>query len=455
MVNFINRKTEIESLERRCANNKFEFIPIYGRRRVGKTELIKEFAKNKKHIYFLGERTGAQENLNRFREKVAKYYKDEILGSSTVGWKEIFNYIKNKDERVILIIDEFPYLCELDKATSSIFQYIIDEIIKDSKIFLIFCGSSIGMMEKEVLFYKAPLYGRRTGQMYINPLKFKDVVKFFPNYSIKEKIFAYSITGGIPMYLNIVKTQRNIPGIIKNIISTDSLLYQEPVFLLREELREPRNYLLILKSIALGFKNFGKICNYTGISKNKLMQYLEILQDLRIVKRETPILSKPRTKISLYRIEDNFLNFWFRFVFPNKNEIEEGLKDEVISKINAGMDEYVAREIFEKICMEFLLKKQPFQIQEIGRWWRKEDEIDIVALNEETKEILFCECKWRERKADLNVLNELKEKAKLVQWHNDERREYYCIFSKSGFKDELLGKALLFDLNDFSNEFSK
>lgn len=455
MVNFINRKNELESLEARYKDDKFEFIPIYGRRRVGKTELIKEFALNKKHIYFLSERTSAAENLNRFREKVADYYDDEILKSSTAGWKEIFKYIKNKDERIIIALDEFPYLCELDSATSSIFQYLTDEIINDSKIFLILCGSSIGMMEKEVLFYKAPLYGRRTGQMYINPLKFKDSLKFFPGYSIRDKVIAYAVCGGIPLYLNAVKNQKSISDAIEHIISPDSLLYQEPVFLLREELREPRNYMLILKSISSGCQNFGKICNHTGISKNKLMQYIEILQDLRIVRRETPVLSKPRTKISLYRIEDNFFNFWFRFVFPNKNEIEEGKKDAVISRIKNSIDDYVAKEIFEKICGEFLWENQPFQIQQIGRWWLKEDEIDLVALNENTKEMLFCECKWQTKKTSLKTLFELKEKAKLVDWHNSERKEYFALFSKSGFEEELKGKALLFDLNDLAGEFKQ
>ncbi|PKP57385.1 MAG: hypothetical protein CVT89_04580 [Candidatus Altiarchaeales archaeon HGW-Altiarchaeales-2] len=287
-------------------------------------------------------------------------------------------------------------------------------------------------------------------------------MKFFPHYDIKEKIQAYTILGGTAAYLSQFSDSICIKENIKcKILRKDNFLFMDPVFILREELDEPRYYFSILKSIANGNTKLGNIVNDVGLPKGIVGKYLSVLIDLHIIEREVPVTEfhPQKTRKGLYKIKDNFFRFWFGSVYPYLESIEQGNMDFVLDKA-VNFIERVIPFTYEDICREFLVEINqkntlPFLFFRAGRWWDGGNEIDIVALNEETKEILFCECKWTEKKVGLKILNELKEKAKLVQWHNQDRKEYFALFSKSGFEADLKDKVLLFDLNDLSEEFEK
>ncbi len=449
ITKFIDRKEEIKSLERRYKKREFEFIPIYGRRRIGKTELILQFIKNKKSIYFLATAGTKKENIERF-----KTASSHLIDLSAIKeeWEAIFEYIKNNlKERVVIVIDEFPYLIETERGLSSVFQAIVDLHLKNSKIFLILSGSSLSMMYKEVLTYRAPLYGRRTGQIHLKQLKFKDVIKFFDK-PLEEIIKIYSVCGGVPAYLNEFKENKEFFTLVKKkVLDKNSPLREEVTFLLRQEFRDPKVYMSVLSAMALGNRNLGKIINYCGFdSKTGIMPYLNALEYLEYVKRELPITEKPRSKKGMYFISDRFFEFWFRFARANYSIIEQDV-DKGLEKVKRDFSSYVGF-VFEDICKEFLwelrFKKEIFNFDRIGRWWRKDKEIDIVALNEQTKQILFAECKWQDRVNAKKVLAELKEKAQLVDWHNEKREEYYALFAKS-FKEKIKQPGLmLFDLKD-------
>ncbi|HEC89868.1 MAG TPA: ATP-binding protein, partial [Thermoplasmatales archaeon] len=319
---FVDRKEELDILEKKFMEKQFHFFPIYGRRRVGKTELIKQFIKDKKAIYFLATSGSKRENIERFKE-AAK----EIIDISfvTESWREIFEYLsKHLEEKTIIVIDEFPYLVETEKGLSSIFQYIVDMYLSNTNNFLILCGSSLGMMYKEVLGYRAPLYGRRTGQLEISPLSFKESAGFFKDKKIREKIEIYSICGGVPAYLKEFMENKNIFTLIKEkILSKGSPLLEEIPFILRQEFREPKTYMSILSAISLGNRNLGKIVNYCGFqSKTGIMPYLYNLENLGYIKRELPVTEKPRSKRGLYFISDNYFDFWFKFIRRNMSLIE-------------------------------------------------------------------------------------------------------------------------------------
>ncbi len=462
-MKFINRKYELNVLKERFLNELPEMMIIYGRRRVGKTELIREFLTGVNGIYLLGREESEFSQLQRFSSIIAAHFNDEVLlKNPSRNWDALLEYINNKSEkRLILIIDEFPYLLKSSPALPSIIQDYWDNKLRHKKLFLVLCGSSMGMMEN-LMEYKSPLYGRRTGQLLIKPFIFKDAIKFFPNYDIKEKIQAYAILGGTAAYLSQFTDNISIKETIKrNILRKDAFLFMDPIFILREELNEPGYYFSILKSIANGNTKLGNIVNDTGLSKGIVGKYLSVLIDLHLIEREVPITEfhPQKTRKGLYKIKDNFFRFWFGAVYPYLEYIEQSNTDFVLNKAVNFMNKIVPFT-YEYVCREFLVELNqknnlPFIFFRVGRWWHNENEIDIVALNEETKEILFCECKWQEKKAGLKILNELKEKAKLVQWHNQERKEYFALFSKSGFKDELKGKALLFDLNDLAREFEE
>ncbi len=451
---FINRNIELRALNERYKSKKAEFVVIYGRRRTGKTELIKKFFKNKKHFYFLGDLQREEQLLSMFSEVVANVTKKEYMRFG--NWDDLFKFLKDfSKERVIVVFDEVGYINRANKAFYSILQRFWDEYLQYTKIFLILCGSSISMMERGVLGYKSPLYGRRTGQMELNPLSYKDSRLFFPKSDEKNRVEFYSVTGGIPAYLKEFDENYSVfENIQKKILNLDSHLYKEPRFILLEELRDPTTYFSILIAISQSARKFNEISQKSYVEPNKLSKYLSVLLNLRLIERILPITErKELRRNAIYRIKDNLFNFWFRYIYPHESLIEGGSVEIVINNIKKDFNSFVSFT-FEDICKGLLMElnkqgKLPFRFTKIGSWWHKDQEIDIVALNEETKEILFCECKWQEKRTGINTLEGLQEKSKLVEWNDNKRKEHFALFSKSGFNDNLHRKdVLLFDLKD-------
>jgi len=318
--------------------------------------------------------------------------------------------------------------------------------LKDKRIFLILCGSSIGMMETEVLSYRSPLYGRRTGEWKVEPFTFADVRKIFKNLPIEEVMKIWFVFGGIPFYLSLIDSSFSLEeNIKKKILTKGEVLYNEPRILLKEEFREPRTYMLILKYLSLGYNSQGELSSVTGIEKGNLSKYLSVLEDVGLVEYVLPLGQRKR---GTYVLSDPFFNFWFRFVYPNLSDLEVGLINEVFSRIYPQFNTYYGM-MFERLIMELIKIKKirlPFSFNWVGKWWYKDKEIDIVTLNEETKEILFSECKWKENVDAKEVVKELKDKSKLVKWKNHERKEYYAIFAKSFERRIEEENIFLFDL---------
>jgi len=457
MNRFIDRERELEFLEEKFGNKR-QLIVLYGRRRVGKTELIKQFCKNKDHIYFLADRRGSLLNAERFANIAAEHFGD--IPPRVRNFDDAFTYIaKRLDERKIVItIDEFSYLVEKDDSIPSVFQLIWDEILKDKNTMLILCGSLVSMMEN-ILSYRSPLYGRRTGQWKLSPLRFNNAKQIFPGYSTEQKVEAYSILGGIPFYLNTFDDEKDIyTNIEEKILTKGEILYEEVEFLLREELRDYSSYLSILEAIARGNSRISEIANFSKIQTKDLPKYLNVLMRLDIVEKVHPITEKKTTKRTIYKIRDNFFDFYFRFVYPFKSELELGNTKKVMGIIKKDFNMFVGKK-FEDISREFLYEMNlkglmPFRLLNIGTWWEKDKEIDAVAFNKEEKKILFCEAKWQDlsRSEAEKVLEKLKEKAEAVEWLNKIRKEYFCLIGKrlKDKKDLREKNYLVFDLEDFS-----
>jgi len=459
---FVNRKEELEFLEREFMDTGLKVIILYGRRRVGKTELINQFCKDKPHIYFLADKRGTAINAREFAANSARYFND--ITPEVRNFDDAFIYIlkRTEDRKLIVTIDEFAYLVEKDDSIPSVFQKIVDVHLKGANTYLILCGSSISMMEG-ILGYRSPLYGRRTGQWKVTPLRFKDSWSFLPRYSLEEFIEAFSVVGNIPAYLLQFDDSADIyENIEKGILRRGNPLYEEVEFILRAELREPSVYMSVVEAIANGVTKVTEIANRCYINAKDIPKYLQVLQRLQLVQRVVPITErKTKTKKAIYQISDNFFRFWFRFVYPNRSDVEGGEVDRALSKIRAEFNLYVGR-IFEQVCREFLEEVNhraglPFHFTKIGNWWghfredgvRKEIEIDIVALNEDTRDILFAECKWLNKKVGINTYHNLMEKSTRVEWHNDKRKEYFALFSKAGFTPELKKEnVILFDLKE-------
>jgi len=445
-MKFVNRVSELAALEKRYKTENPEFMIIYGKRRAGKTELIKKFFKDKPHIYFLADKRSDLDQLKELAEKTGEYFNDSfILRNGFSDWISVFEYFREKlktkdekNEKLIFVVDEFPYLVNSNNAIPSLFQKGWDEYLKELNIFLILCGSSISMMEKETLSHKSPLYGRRTGQFMIEPMDFKKMRQYFPGLDLEKAVMFYSILGGTPEYWkHFPPGMEVIENINENVIRKDAFLYNEIEFILREELREPKNYFSIIRSISFGKTKLNEIVMDTGLERGTVSKYLETLESLKLIKREIPVTEKHphKSRKGIYIIEDNFFNFWFRFVYPNRGYVEEGRAEYVLEeKIKPHLNTFAGHG-FEGICREILIEmdiagKLPFMGGEIGRWWEKDTEIDIISKKESSSEVLFCECKWKDN-VSFDVLNKLKKKTELVEWEKHKRKEYFMLFAKS------------------------
>jgi len=452
---FINREQELKMLNEKWQSNIAQFFIIYGKRRVGKTELIKQFIKNRPAIYFLADKRTTADQLQEFGQIVGSYFKDEILIKNGFGdWVEVFSYLKTKtaDISLVLAIDEYPYLTENDKSTSSLFQKGWDEYLKDTKIFLILSGSSIAMMESETLNQSAPLFGRRTGQILVNPLNFSQSKKFFPEKNFSDFLNIYTITGGMPAYLKqFVDGGELSEEIKKKIFNKTAFLYNEVEFTLKEELRETKNYLAILRAIALGKRKLSEIVNEVGLDKSTANKYLSVLINLRLVEREVPITEeKPdKSRRGLYKISDNFFVFWFQYIFPYKSYLEMDNYNYVLEKMFSGLRyndkvnsdfKSISAQVYERVAVELIVAWQNkiFAFERVGRYWDSDLEIDVVGFSSSEKKIIFGECKWSEKPVGINIYEELKKKAEKVEWNKNDRKEYYILFSKNGFTQEMI-----------------
>lgn len=425
----------------------FKFIPIYGKRRVGKTQVVKQFIAGKEHVYFLADRVAEGEQLKRISELLGDKFGDRILKENGAkDWYQIFDFLKNRanGKKLVLVIDEFPYLATANKAISSIFQKGIDEYLKETDIFLILLGSSIGMMEEEVLFYKAPLYGRRSGQLFMEPMGFKEMSELFNKRTFAERIHFFSVLGGVPAYwLQFDPNASLWENIEQNILPRESFLYNEVEFLLREELKEPRNYFVILKAISLGKCKQGEIVNDVGMDKGHVGKYLSVLQELRIVKKDLPVTeeNEAKSKRGLYLLDDPFFRFWFHFIFSGKSYLEDiGARPFIKKFIEPQWEQFVSYT-YECLCRQFLkdaLKERGVILEKVGRWWDNNAEIDVVAIGEE--DIFFGEAKWSNKKVGVNIYEDLKRKTGFVEFSR-RLKPRYALFSRSGFTEDMLTVA--------------
>ncbi|MFO8109194.1 MAG: ATP-binding protein [Thermoplasmata archaeon] len=440
---FVNRKNELSSLKNHHAREGFEFIVITGRRRVGKTRLLQEFSKGKKCIFLMCEERKWRYNLDKFNRIIGDFF--NIPTPNFKSFRDCFEYIAN-DEKTIVIIDEFSYLMK-NKDIIGEFQGIVDEILSDKDHTLILSGSAVSMMKKSVLSQRSPLYGRTTAQLNLRPLKFSHLSEWFQGVDMEDIIKIFGVADSIPKYLEFFKGKNVNSEIKQNLFSPDAFLFREAKMLLEEELREPETYYQILEAISFGHTRTTDIANHSYMEAKNVSSYLNILEDLGFVEKEISILDS-RRKRGLYKIKDNYFKFWFRFVSPYFTEIENWQGQGAINEFNRSFDRYLG-SVFEDVCRELL--RTSGRWHKLGRWWYKEDEIDIVGLNEREDTILFGECKWSKKKVGLNLLDELKEKSVKVRWKNETRKEVFYLFSRSGFTQELISHSEKGDnLNLFS-----
>lgn len=449
---FIGREKELSALNSLYAQNKFQLFVLYGRRRVGKTTLLNEFCKGKNAIFYSAEQSNSKLNLEKFSELVFSFYKETTLEPFS-SWTNALTYIDEKQnerqEQLVLVFDEFPYMVKKSRTLLSEFQHLIDHKLQKGKLFVILCGSYMGFMEKEVLGAKSPLFGRRTGQLHMKPFDYYTSLHFLQGFSDEDKLKLYGAFGGTPLYLQQIINGKTFEENIRDaFLQVTAYLYEEPLLLLRQEVQEPGVYSAIIEAIAGGATKANEISTKIGEESAKCLKYINTLCQLGIVYKETPFGEKESSRKTIYHISDFMFRFWYRYVFSNRTLLETGAQQIVLDKrVRPTYSDYMGT-VFEKVCREYLMLKNvkgdlPILFTSVGRWWgsdpkeHKQIEIDLIAG--EGRDFLVCECKWRNEPLDIAVLNDLKRKTDIFSGKRE--HTWYFLFSKSGFTDSVIREA--------------
>jgi len=422
-MKFYNRKKELQVLEKLYFSKNKEFLVLYGRRRLGKTRLLKEFSIKYPCLFFSCPLSTKKEALRLFQIQMAESFNEPLLSKTDFSsWPEAINYAIEKSfhNNMPVIFDEFPYLMKSVPGIDSIIQHIWDHT--DNNIKIILSGSLVSVMLENVLGTKAPLYGRRTFSIDLSPMSFFDISLFYPKLSFEEHVTLYTFFGGVPAYAERASIYNNAESsLIEMVLEPNGNLYQEPDFLVQEELREPGVYFSILRSLASGHTKPNQISQDAGVVHSSVNKYLDTLRKMHIVEKKIPITEKnpERSTKGLYFIKDNFLKFWFRYVFPNKSIIELGKgKYLYFRKIKQDLNILVGY-VFEDICFEKIkicsLDLLGFEAIKIGKYWNKDFEIDIIAEDPFLKKVAFIECKWSEKINIDKVLTKLKRNSDMIK----------------------------------------
>jgi len=442
---FHDRKTERRIINEYLNKSGYGMYILYGRRRIGKTYLLKYCTENKNGIFFTGRQVTGEYLLDTFSKQISDYM--NIKGIHFKNWEEAFDFVYSNSSQIkYLVLDEFQYMVQASPEIPSILQLLSDHKKTDLKLFL--CGSSISFMHG-LLSYKNPLFGRKTNYMRLKPVKFSDVREFFNDFNeldYHQLLSYYSVFGGVPQYLKMLDSQK---GFIENLnhmfLNIDSPLREEPLFLLSEELREPRIYHSILESISFGYNTSSEISSKIGFKDSRQIQpYLKTLEKLDLISRVVPITEKnpARTRKGIYKIKDNLFAFWFRFVYPNLYFIESDMKQKVLKEIETNISQY-SSFIFEEEARNYV--HEYFDFEKTGSYWDKSVEIDI--LSEKEGKWYAGECKWTNKKIGISEYKKLVEKTLSLKTSV----EKYIFVSKNGF-DESIKEIENVILIEFSKE---
>ena len=453
MKKFVGRVKELEALEKQYRANESALVIVYGRRRIGKTALISEFLKtHSDSIYFLATEESEKQNLNYFKIQVSEFTGNEILKSASVDWLTVFKTLieyKTKTKKII-VFDEFQYIGQSNPAFPSIMQKIWDVLLKDSNIMLILCGSLVSLMKSQTLDYSSPLYGRRTGQIRLKQIPFSYYHEFFDNCSNNKLLPFYAVTGGVPKYIETLCDYTDIyKAIEQNVLNSQSFLYEEPYFLLQKEVSEIGSYFSLIKSIANGNHKLANIATDLSLKQTGLTKYLKVLMDLDLIEREVPVTetAPEKSKSGLYRITDNFIAFWFKFIYPYRSYLEKGETAFVLSQIKKCFVQNYAAFVYEDVCRSKMWELSAadnwgFHIDKVGRYWgAKAGEIDIVAIDTIGKHIVLGECKYTNSPKGLSILHSLQEKAEAMLKLTQAKSVQYILFSTAGFTQGLIDEA--------------
>ena len=465
---FYGRNNELDFLNEKYKTDQAEFIVLYGRRRIGKTPLIREFIKNKRHFFYSAVQVTDSVQLIKVSEFIFDTFGKNAYLNSFEDWEKALNYLgdlSGDDEKLVIAIDEFPYMAQGNTSLASVLQKVWDLHLSHKNVMLILCGSAMSFMEHEILGEKNPLYGRTTGIIKLNELDFEIARQFLGPGTIAEHLKYFAVFSGVPYYLQMIDSRQTFEqNLLNKIYAVNSVLFNETEFLLKQELREVAQYNAIVESIAHGDTRLNDIFMKTGIDKTKLPYYIGNLMDLGIIRREFPadmkIKEKAKSKSGLYKLDNAFFRFYYAYVYPYMSAILEGNTHIILEEVVIpALDNFIAYE-FENLARRDVQRwsgerRLPIRPVKVGRWWSKDQEIDVLGIDLQGN-MIFGECKWQLKKMGLTHLKQLRRKSEAFDLTG--KKAYYILFSKTGFNEELIKEAALDDtliLCDYSGDSVK
>ena len=450
-MQFVNREHELAFLDKlldQPRSRAAQFVLMYGRRRVGKTRLLRHWSDQNDipATYWVAEK----ENPALQRRKFVAEFEQRPLRQTPLfdSWSEVWELVADRigDSQHILIIDELPYAAHADSALLSSLQHAWDRYFENSQLILILCGSQMRVMET-LQFHQSPLFGRFTAQWHLKPLPFRSLEQFFPTWSIEERVALYAIVGGIPAYLNWLHPEQTLVENIRDVIlSPGSLFIAEPTFLLYDEVNEPQTYLSILKAIGMGNHTLSDISNYALIGKTHLSAYLTRLQDLKLIERHipatVPAAKRRKSRQGRYHFSDPYFAFYFRFLAPFHDILPDDIEP-VLEKVRSELRAFVGQTAFEQLCQQWVREQRKqdqlsFRPMLIGSHWSRKVQVDVVGVDWDSRDILLGECKWGHEPLGRGTLRELVEQktAKVLADLPHDPADWtvhYHFFARAGF----------------------
>lgn len=444
MNKFLNRKEELAMLGELYDQQESRLVVVYGRRRLGKTTLLREFVQNKPSIYYMADRAGAVSQRMALSRSMSYALGEPVLGQARYEtWYDLFSAfdrMRNKSERIVILLDEYQYLCQAESAFSSMLQKWWDEHWQYENVMLILCGSLTSMMYRETLTHSSPLYGRSHGQILLRPLPYHHIKDFVKEQDEVTCVERYALCGGIPRYLELLAPHRTFMIALKRaVLEPMAPLHAEARYLLQDEIDVPNVCWSLLEAIASGATRISEMASRLSQPANSLTRYLSLLRDLSIVEREVSVCEKnpSRSKRGIYSITDPFLRLWFGCIYPYESFFEIGRTDDAMEKVKPLLERHI-QTCYEHLCRDYTrLHVVPGgRTVKVGRQWGAHYEINVAGVDSENRMSILGECKWSRRMVGLSVLAQLQETAaqqKLqlspdIQW---------ALFSRSGFTKEL------------------
>ena len=441
---FIGRKNEFSVLEDTYKMPGFQMTVIYGRRRIGKSRLITEFIKGKKASYYVASKTSIEDNVKKWSSQVISDLAPNMEGLSVDNLEAFFNFVGNlaDKEKIIIVLDEIPYIAEADESFLSRFQVAVDTIFASKNIYLIICGSAVSFMEKEILNEKSPLFGRRTNQIFLKPFNYMESAEFVPKYNAEEKAIVYGVTGGVAKYLKLFDDKLSLDeNLIRNFFTTSGYLYEEPMNLLTQEFRSVNTYNTVIELCAGGANKVTGIADKAHITTATLSYVLKSLGAVGIISKITPMTGKDNNRQSVYEVTDSMYRFWYSFVPGARAAIEMNrgevyYKKYVKDKIHSFMG-----KVFEDMCRYYTLSqgldgKLNCLVANVGGWWgpghdHMPTDIDVVGIDDANKKAVLGECKFKNEVIDKEVYEALMDRRGLIDKSYEEVE--FLLFSLTGF----------------------